>query len=153
MFVEWDPEDGADKQTWNFDSGDVKRKDATAIEKQYGGGGWDSWLQGLMTGQIEARAVLLWHMLRQVHPTLKFDDIPDFRVRQLTVHMGVQELKDLWKRVKRVRLSPEDREQFEDAFVGDMEEALLREGREPDFDIVNGEIRFKTADLELPKPV
>lgn len=150
MFVEWDPEDGAEKQTWNFDPGDVLRKQAIQIEKHYGAS-WDQWLVGLKMGQMQARAVLLWYMLSLIHPKLRFDDVPDFRVRQLTVHMGVAELKDLWERAKRARLTQEQREAFEAQFDGDMREAMDREGlSEQDFSIVDGQLAIEGA-ADLPK--
>ena len=68
MIVEWDPENGEDKQTWQFDPDDVLRKDAALIEKYYGES-YEQWTAGLMIGKIEARAVLLWYMLKQVHPS------------------------------------------------------------------------------------
>jgi hypothetical protein len=151
MHVEWDPESGEDKQTWQFDSGDVTRKQATLIEKHYGGS-YDQWLAGLMGGQIQARTVLLWYMLLQVHSNIKFEDIPDFRVRQLTVQMGVTELRDLWKKVQRMRLSADEREAFEAQFEEDMRDAMVREGRDPSGVRIDG----KKLELEgvegLPKP-
>lgn len=150
MFVQWDPENGEPVQEWMFESGDVSRKDAIAIEKQYGGRTYDQFLQGLQMGQIEARAVLLWHMLRQVHPNVRFDDVPDFRVRQLTVHMGVRELKELWERVKKIKLTPDQREAFEAQFESDLREAMVREKMEPEFSIVEGRLAIEGVDL--PKP-
>jgi hypothetical protein len=87
MLVIWDPEDGSDKQTWHFDPQDVPRKRATEIEKLYSEGGWDQWVVALQAGEIQARAILLWYMMTQVHPKLQFKDLPGFKVRQLkTVH-------------------------------------------------------------------
>lgn len=151
MYVEWDPETGEDKQTWQFDSGEVGRKAATQIEKHFDGS-WDQWLQALMIGQIHARAVLLWYMLTQVHPQLKFDDVPDFRVRQLTVHMGVAELRDLWKRVKRMKLSADKMEMFQSQFEADFREALDREDKyHVDFHIdERGDLKLDEQ-AELPK--
>lgn len=149
MFVQWDPEDGSDKQSWTFDPGDVTRKAATNIEKHFGGS-WDQFLAGLQMGQIQARAVLLWHMLCHVHPKLKFEDVPDFRVRQLTVHMGVNELRDLWERAKKIKLTADQREAFEAQFENDMREAMEREGHEGEFTIVEGSLAIEGAE-KLPK--
>lgn len=126
MHVAWDPQNGEDKQTWQFDPEDVHRKSAQLIEKHYGGS-YDQWRAGLMLGEINARAVLLWHMLTQVHPKLRFEDVPDFRVRQLTVEMGTLELKDLWQRAAKAKMAPDTREAFNDRFEVDMAEAMKRE--------------------------
>lgn len=151
MWVKWDPENGEAERTWVFDSGDVMRKHAIQIERHYGSS-WDEWLRNLQMGQIQARAVLLWYMLVQVHPKLRFDDVPDFRVRQLTVEMGVSELKDLWERAKKVKLTPEQREAFEDQFRLDMREAMDREGLDGDFKVDdNGKLAIEGA-ATLPKP-
>lgn len=150
MFVEWDPENGEQKQTWTFDPGDVTRKSAMSMEKHYGGS-WDQLLQGLQMGQMQARAVLLWYMLTQVHPKLKFEDVPDFRVRQLTVHMGVSELRDLWERAKRIKLTADQREAFEAQFESDMRDAMRREGNEGEFRIDGDRLAIEGS-VELPKP-
>lgn len=150
MQVIWDPEDGTDKQTWQFDPGDVDFKQAKKIEGHYGGT-WDQWLQGLRTGELNARGVLLWHMLCHVHPSLQFKDLPSFRVRQLKVEMGVAELKDLWEKAKRIRLSDEQREAFEAAFEADMRDAMTREGIDGHVAIMDGQLAIEGAD-DLPKP-
>lgn len=149
MHVTWDPENGEGQQVWNFDPGDVTRKKATLIEKHFGGS-WDQWLQGLQMGQIQARSVLLWYMLSLVHDRIKFDDIPDFRVRQLKVEMGVAELRDLWERAKRVKLTPDQREAFEAQFEQDMRDAMVREGVDGDFTVTDGKLEIEGAPV-LPK--
>ena len=150
MFVKWDPEDGSEVQTWTFDPGDVGRKEGMLIEKHYGGS-WDQFLAGLQMGQLAARAALLWYMMTLVHPKVKFEDIPNFRVRQLTVDMGVNELKDLWDRAKRIRLSPDQREAFEAQFEQDMRDALKREGREEDGFTIDGDKLAIEGSVVLPK--
>lgn len=151
MFVEWDPEDGTEKRQWDFDPGEVTRKNAQAIEKNYGKS-WDQWQMGLMLGEINARAVLLWYMMSLVHPVLQFKDLPDFRVRQLTVHQGVRELKDLWKRVDRMSLPEDQREAFNAQFEADMRDALVREGKDPDGFRIDGKTLEIGAAPDLPKP-
>lgn len=148
MYVTWNPEDGSELQAWNFSSGDVPRKQATQMERHFGGS-WDQFTAALMTGQMQARAVLLWHMLTQVHEKLRFEDVPDFRVRQLTVEMGVAELKDLLKRVKKMKLPEEQREAFDIQFESDMREAMEREGYDPE--VIDGEARLALEVGEFPK--
>lgn len=151
MQVTWNPEDESQEQVWQFDPGDVDFQQAKKIEHHYGGT-WDQWLQGLRTGEMNARGVLLWHMLCHVHPTLQFKDLPRFRVRQLKVEMGVAELKDLWERAKRIRLPEDQREAFEAAFEADMADAMRREGVEGSVAIVDGQLAIEGAP-DLPKPV
>jgi hypothetical protein len=150
MLVEWDPENGEDKQTWQFDPKDVFRKDAALIEKHYGGS-WDQWIQGLRIGEINARAVLLWYMLKLVHPKIRFDDVPDFRVRQLEVQMGVTELRELYEQAKKLKLDPDTREAFETRFEADMREAMEREGLDGEVNIVDGRLELEGVSTDLPK--
>lgn len=131
MLVIWDPEDGSDKQTWHFDADDVPRKRAEEIETFYrksGGASYDGWKIGLQSGEIGARAILLWYMLTQVHPKLNFKDVPDFRVRQLKVEMTVEELKGLWKQIQRMGLDDDKKSDMERAFRIALEDAAEREG-------------------------
>lgn len=151
MFVMWDPENGEDKQEWVFDAGDVPRKMAQLIEKHFKGT-WDQFIAGLMSGDISARAVLLWYMMATVHPAVKFEDIPDFRVRQLSIEMGVSELKDLWKRAQRIKLDTDQREAFNAQFEEDMRDALKREGMDPDGFHIEGKTLELEAAPDLPKP-
>jgi len=140
MLVIWDPEDGSDKQTWEFDPEDVPRKRATEIEKLYTSGTWDQWIVALQSGEIEARAILLWYMMTQVHPKLQFKDLPDFKVRQLKTEMTVVELRDLWKRMVRMKLPAEQMEQMETAFQVSLEDAAEREGLTLDVEFVEGQL-------------
>lgn len=150
MQVEWDPENGEEKRTWQFDPDDVFRKDAQQIEKHYGGT-WDQWRAGLMTGEINARTVLLWYMLHLLHPNkVRFDDVPDFRVRQLKTEMGTVELKNLWKRAARMKFDPDVREAFDSQFEADMADAMKREGIDGDVSIVDGQLQLEGAQ-DLPK--
>jgi hypothetical protein len=150
MYVQWDPEDGSEKQSWQFEPGDVGRKAAIQIEAHYDGS-WDQWLQGLMLGKILARTVLLWYMLIQVHPKLRFDDVPDFRVRQLTVEMGSKEIHDLWTRAKRIKMSDDQREAFESQIVEDMRDALVREGKDANNVYIDENGILRTGAAPLPK--
>lgn len=151
MHVTWDPENGEDKQSWAFDPDDVLGEDAKKIERYYGGT-YDQWVAGLQSGQIQARTVLLWYMLAQVHPKLKFEDVPKFRVRQLKVEMGVRELKSLFARVQRMRLSDEDQQNFEMVFQADMADAMAREFPGGSASVVDGQLSIEGADTDLPKP-
>jgi hypothetical protein len=145
MLVIWDPEDGGDKQTWEFDPDDVPRKRAEEIETLYrksGGNNYDAWKVGLQSGEISARAILLWYMLTDVHPKLAFKDVPDFRVRQLKVEMTVAELKKLWTQAKRV-VDPDDIDNLERAFRVSLEDAAEREGKDIDISFNEGRLAIE----------
>lgn len=146
MLVIWDPEDGSDKQTWHFDPDDVPRKRATEIEKLYSEGGWDQWVVALQAGQIEARTILLWYMMTQVHPKLQFKDVPDFKVRQLKTEMTVAELRDLWKRIVRMKLPADKMNDLETAFEVSLEDAAEREGLDLTFEFVEGRLAIEGGD-------
>ncbi len=145
MLVTWDPEDGTEKQTWQFDPDDVPRKRATEIEKLHGAG-YDQWIVALQSGEIGARAILLWYMMTDVHPKLQFKDVPDFRVRQLKTEMTVAELRDLWKRIKRMRLSDDKMADLEAVFEISLEDAAEREGLDLTFSFVEGQLAIGGAD-------
>lgn len=148
MLVQWDPENGEDKQEWTFDPGDVLRKDAKLIQT-HSNMTWDQWRSALLLGDVEARTVLLWYMMKLVHPSLKFTDVPDFKVRQLKVEMGVIEITELIERVRKAKLSPDQREAFESQIEIDLRDAMKREGIDGDASIVDGQIAIEGG--ELPK--
>jgi hypothetical protein len=126
MYVTWDPEDGTDKQTYEFDSEDMLRSEATAVEKHFGQP-TDVWLDQLRGGSVKARAVLLWLLLRRDHPKIRFDDTPDFRLRQVKVEMSSSELYKLKGQVDRTKMDPDTREQLDAAFERDIADAIERE--------------------------
>lgn len=145
MFVRWDPEDGSEPRTYDFDPEDVLSKEAQAIEKAYGGNPWEIWLNNLRVKEAFARRVLLWHLLRQEHRSLRFEDIPDFRMRQMKVEMSVSELRALKSQVDRMKLPEDQREQVIMAFDIDIRDAMEREG------VLVGDVVEEPPNL--PKPV
>jgi hypothetical protein len=90
VFVTYSPADG-DEQRWEFHAGEVLAQDAEAIEKAFVDT-WDSWLMMVLKGGMRARRVLLWHCIKIQHPSLKFDDLPNFRVDELKVEYDRDEL-------------------------------------------------------------
>lgn len=127
MFVTWDPEDGSDKTTFDFDPDDVLASEAVEVEKQYGEA-WEMWLNGLRTKEAKARRILLWWHLKQTHKRLQFKDAPDFRMRQLTVEMNSTELADLKTRIEKAQLDEDTKERTLRAIDLEMREAMEREG-------------------------
>jgi len=135
MFVTWNPEDGSEKREFNFDSDDVLRSEAVAIEKAYGAS-WEEWINALRIKNAKARNVLLWHLLKQDHPRLRFEDTPDFRMRQMTVEMSSEELRAVYEQISRTKMNDDIREAFEAAFGRDIQDALLREGKAVEGELV-----------------
>ncbi len=128
MDVTYDPEDGSPPQSWVFDPDDVLRSEATAIEKAFGGS-WEEWIGLLRVRHAKARTVLLWHLLRQQHPKLLFQDTPDFRMRQIKVEMSSAELREVYDQISRTKMSEDIRDAFEAAYQRDYQDALAREGK------------------------
>lgn len=132
MFVTFDARDGSDPVTWDFDPDDVTRKQGETIETAMGQVGnspvsFETWLQLVQAGNMKARAILLWHLLRLTHPNLPFKDVPDFARKQLKVEMSVAELRALKDKISRVRMDDQTREIFEAQFDRDIADAMQRE--------------------------
>jgi hypothetical protein len=144
MDVTFDPEDGSEPRTWVFDTEDLLKSEAKLIEKAYGSS-LEEWMNLLRIRNIKAREVLLWHLLCREHPKLKFEDTPDFRMRQLKVEMSSAELKDVYDQMSRTKMPDEMREMFEAAFQRDYQDALAREGK-----AVEGEL-ISSKQVAVPK--
>lgn len=128
MFVTFDPEDGSPVREWTFDPDDVLRSEAQAIEKAFGGP-WEQWIAALRVKDAKARGVMLFHLLSQEHPKLRFEDTPDFRMRQMNVQMSSAELREVHDQMARTRMGEDLRDAFEAAYERDLQDALAREGK------------------------
>jgi hypothetical protein len=84
---------GQDPQTWEWDPNQVRAKDAEAVEDKFEGT-WDEFNVQLLHGRMRARRVLLWHLQRADHPTIKLEDI-DFAAAELTLQMEPAELQKM----------------------------------------------------------
>jgi len=105
MLVTYTPEDG-DRQTWEFNPGRVRQSETEIIEKRYGKT-YEAFKEGVTSGDSRARRVLLWHLLRRDHHTLRFEDTPDFFMDELVVEYSRDEMLDLRDRIVKANL-PED---------------------------------------------
>lgn len=130
MLVTYTPESG-DAQRWEFDPKRVRASEAEAIEKR-AGENWDSWLFAVQAGSMRARRVLLWHLLRREHPSLRWEDTPDFYAGELLVEHTVAELTEIRDRVEAARLSADQREQALTALDVAITEAMARQAEEPE---------------------
>lgn len=136
MFVTFDPEDGSPTMHFTFDPEELRRSEAIAIEKAYGQP-LDVWLNALRIKEVKARAVLLWHLFKMdgKHKGLKYEDVPDFRMRQMKLEMSSDELRELYNEMARTKMDEDVRDAFESAFQRDLQDALEREGKAMEGDI------------------
>lgn len=131
MFVQYKPK-GEPEQSWEFVPDDVFEDDAELVEKHFGDD-WDEFLKGVRAGKARARKVLLWHLMRQTHPKLRFDDVPRFRMGEVTAEFSSTELREL-----AAKLELTDRTNLDDERLAELDaiarglqteltDALLRE--------------------------
>jgi hypothetical protein len=99
----------AQPRVWNFDPDEVPQSQAEIIEKRYGQL-WDQFLADVRQGSAKARRVLLWHLLRLEHHTLRFEDTPDFKMGAVKVEHSVEELLRVRDRVAKANLDPEEKD-------------------------------------------
>lgn len=92
-------------------------------EKRFGGA-WDEFKAGVMQGQSKARRVLLWHLLRRQHHTLKYEDVPDFYTGELKVEWTTSELAAIRDRVAKAKLGDKERDDMLTALDVQMTEAI-----------------------------
>jgi hypothetical protein len=91
VLVTYKPEGGGE-QRWEFDFNRVRRSEAIIIEKQYGGGRtYVQFQMAAMQGSSEALTLLLWMLQRRDHPTLRFEDVPDFFLDEIELDFGAAE--------------------------------------------------------------
>lgn len=125
MLVTYRPE-GQPEQAWEFDPGRVRAAEAELVEKR-AGQHWAQWVSAVQSGSIRARRILLWHLLKQVHHTLRFEDTPDFYADEVGVEYGVGELRRLRDRLLKANLTADELEQAMTAVDIQITEALERE--------------------------
>lgn len=124
MHVTYKPE-GGDVQRWTVDLGRIRQSEAELIEKRYGQN-WEKFRADVQSGSARARRVLLWHLLRRQHHTLRFEDVPDFRVGELLVEHSAEELVVLKDRLMKANLPDDEREQMMTALDIEITEAIAR---------------------------
>jgi hypothetical protein len=97
MFVTFTAD--ADVHEWEIDTTDVLESEAERIEREYRRqtkdrtATYDQWQMGVFSGESPARRVLLWHLMREQHPMLRIDDLPDFRRKALQCEYSRAELE------------------------------------------------------------
>lgn len=80
MLVKYTPQ-GQETQSFEWRPGRVKLKEAAQIEFRYSkeagekGRTYEQFKQDVRVGSAVARRVLLHHLMRRVHPTIRFEDV------------------------------------------------------------------------------
>ncbi|MEU1602688.1 hypothetical protein [Micromonospora matsumotoense] len=111
MIVTYTPE-GEESQSWEFKTGRVKASEAEVLQKRFGGT-WDEFAVGVFKGDVRARRVMLWHLLRLTHHTLRFEDAPEFYMDELKVEHTKEELGVMRSNIEKMSALPaEDREEI-----------------------------------------
>lgn len=137
MFVTYQPSDG-ERQRWEWDPDRVRQSEAEMVEKRYGKT-WDQFKAGVMSGDSKARRVLLWHLLRREHHTLRYEDTPDFYVGELVVEFSTGEIAVMRDRIMKANIPDDEREQMLTALDIQMTDAIALESE-------MGKARSKSGD-------
>ncbi|MGI8313338.1 hypothetical protein [Saccharopolyspora hattusasensis] len=90
MIVTYTPGGGAERVI-EFKPSDVDVETAELIET-HADQGFTQWVQAAMQGRARALRVMLWFMLRQDLPALKFADTPKFRMGEVKIDLDHEEL-------------------------------------------------------------
>lgn len=144
MFVTYSPE-GGDVQRWAFNPKRVRAAKAEMIEKR-AGVNWDAWLVAVQSGNMRARRVLLWHLMTVEHPTMRWEDVPDFYAGEVLVEHSAAELVEIRAKVAGAALPADQRETILAALDGEIAAATAREV-EPE-----GKARSESAASDTPSP-
>lgn len=109
MIVTYTPENG-NKEQWDFDPRRVRASEAILMQRRFGDKPrpWDELRLGILQGDMECRRVLLWHLIRRTHHTLRFEDTPDFYTGELVVEANRVELEEMREQVEKSSAVPED---------------------------------------------
>lgn len=110
MLVTYSPEGAEKPSVWEFDPKRVRQSAAELIEKRYGGR-YDEFVEAVQRGQAKARRVLLWHlMVRDGHPSLRYEDVPDFYMGDLEVDYSIDDLQSLRGQIAESSMADDERE-------------------------------------------
>jgi hypothetical protein len=123
VIVTFTPE-GEEKQEWVWDPDKVRAVEGELIEKRFGDT-YDKFKAAVQSGSIKARRVLLWHLQKRAHPTLRLEDV-DFDAGDLKVEMSRGELEQLRSRIATHKgVDESDRERMLAALESEIETAPL----------------------------
>jgi hypothetical protein len=138
VIVTYTPADGEARE-WEFDARRVPASQAERVERRYGGS-FAKWSAEVQQGSARARRLLLWHLLCRDHPTLRWEDTPDYLFGELEITYSSVELQEL---ITQAEKSPMADTETKDAVIagmrGELATALAREA-ERDGRTVPGEV-------------
>ncbi|GIH29096.1 hypothetical protein Aph01nite_74060 [Acrocarpospora phusangensis] len=125
MYITYTPEETGQAQRWTFDPTKIRASEAEIIEKRYGQN-WDAWQAAVQSGNMRARRVLLWHLLKREHLSLRWEDTPDFLAGEVLVEHSVAELQAIRDRVAKANLPDDQREQIFTALDAEITDAMAK---------------------------
>lgn len=96
MLVKYMPEGQAPTE-WDFNPDKVRVVEAEMIEKR-SGLSWAKWVEAIQAGHAHARRVLLWHLQKKDHHTLRLEDV-DFCMGELEIDYSLSDLQKLRSQV------------------------------------------------------
>lgn len=91
---------GEPVQVFDFNPDKVRVAEAELIEKRFGGT-FQEFRAAVTSGNAKARRVLLWHLVRRTHHTLRYEDTPDFQFGELVCEHTRGELEAMRDRIVR----------------------------------------------------
>lgn len=112
MLVTYRPGNG-EVQTWEFDPGRVRQSEAELIEKR-AGHNWSTWVESIQSGNAASRRILLWHLMRKDHHTLRMEDTPDFYMDELEIEYSLADLQLLRNQVSESSMEDAEKDRIID---------------------------------------
>lgn len=100
MLVKYRPEGQQEPTEWAFDPKLVRESEAELIEEHMPAGTtYQQWVALVQSGKARARRVLLWYLQRRDHPSLRYEDTPDFFFGELEVDYSIDDLHQLRQQI------------------------------------------------------
>ncbi|WP_414943306.1 hypothetical protein [Amycolatopsis sp. cmx-11-32] len=99
--------DGGEAQRYDFDPDDLRVAAAEDLERKFEGS-LGELQQSLVSGSVRAKRCALWHVLRQTHKDLRYDDV-DFRSGEVEVILSRELLEQMHAAAQTATGVPEDK--------------------------------------------
>jgi hypothetical protein len=131
MLVKYTPENEAEAREWDFDPNRIRQSDAEIIEKRYGQN-WTKFVDAIQAGNAQARRVLLWHLMRKEHHTLRFEDTPDFFMGEVEIDYSLADLQKLRGQIVAAPVPDEEKQQILDRIDLEIGQRLGKEELAPE---------------------
>jgi hypothetical protein len=111
--------DGGEAQTWVYRPNKIRSTDAELIENRVNMP-WGDFNQALARGSILCRRALLWHFLRQTHPTIRFEDV-DFALDELKLEFDRDEWATIREQVATTKLPSGTPEELRETMLAELD--------------------------------